>query len=175
MKPLLMALFIFTLSACGSASLDEHKGTVPELKLEEFFQGKLKAYGMVLSRSGDLQRRFEVDLQADWQGDKGEIKEWFVFDDGEKSTRIWQLEKVADNQYQGQAGDVIGIATGRTQGSALYWEYVMTIPVDGETYEISLDDWMFLLDDRRLFNKTEMSKWGVKVGEIILYIEKISD
>ncbi|WP_146447212.1 DUF3833 family protein, partial [Vibrio cyclitrophicus] len=38
---------------------------------------------------------------------------------------------------------------------------------------VVLDDWMFLMDEKRLFNKTEMSKFGFKVGEVILYIEKI--
>ncbi|PTP47442.1 DUF3833 family protein, partial [Vibrio splendidus] len=51
--------------------------------------------------------------------------------------------------------------------------YDLEIEVDGSTYEVVLDDWMFLMDDKRLFNKTEMSKFGFKVGEVILYIEKI--
>ncbi len=173
MRKLVLFSIILMLTACGSASLNEHKGTTPELKLEQFFDGELKAYGMVLDRSGNLLRRFDVKLLASWQGNKGKIKEWFEFDDGEKSTRIWQLEKTSENQYKGTAGDVIGIATGETQGSALYWRYDLEIPVDGTTYQITLDDWMFLIDEKRLFNKTNMTKWGFNVGEVILYIEKI--
>jgi hypothetical protein len=159
--------------ACSSPNLDKHIGSLPELKLETFFQGELLAYGMVLDRSGNLLRRFNVKMLADWQGNKGEIKEWFEFDDGEKSIRIWQLEKIADNEYLGQAADVIGTAKGRTQGSALYWQYDLEIEVEGETYTVTLDDWMFLMDQNRLFNKTEMTKFGFKVGEILIYIEKI--
>lgn len=173
MKILTLFSFVLLLTACGSASLKEHTNTTPELKLEQFFDGELKAYGMVLDRSGNLLRRFEVKLLASWQGDEGEIKEWFVFDDGEKSTRIWQLKNLGNNQYQGTAGDVVGIANGKTEGSALYWKYDLEIPVDGTIYEITLDDWMFLIDEKRLFNKTNMSKWGFNVGEVILYIEKI--
>ncbi|MDB1125596.1 DUF3833 domain-containing protein [Vibrio algarum] len=173
MKILALFSFVLLLTACGSASLKEHTNTTPELKLEQFFDGELKAYGMVLDRSGNLLRRFEVKLLASWQGDEGEIKEWFVFDDGEKSTRVWQLKNLGNNQYQGTAGDVVGIANGKTEGSALYWKYDLEIPVDGTIYEITLDDWMFLIDEKRLFNKTNMSKWGFNVGEVILYIEKI--
>ena len=96
-----------------------------------------------------------------------------TFFHGEKSIRIWQLEKIADNEYLGQAADVIGTAKGRTQGSALYWQYDLEIEVEGETYTVTLDDWMFLMDQNRLFNKTEMTKFGFKVGEILIYIEKI--
>jgi hypothetical protein len=173
MNKIMLLSFLLLLSACGSAGLDDYKNTSPELKLEQFFDGKLKAYGMVFDRSGLLLRRFEVDLLASWDGDNGEIKEWFVFDDGEKTTRIWQLVREANNTYTGTASDIVGVATGRTQGSALFWQYQMNIEVDGSTYQISLDDWMYLLDDKRLFNKTDMTKFGFKVGEIILYIEKI--
>lgn len=173
MRALALSCLFLLISACSTPSLDKHQGTTPELKLESFFQGELKAYGMVLDRSGNLLRRFEADLVADWQGNSGEIKEWFEFDDGEKTTRIWQLQKTADNQYQGQAGDVVGIASGRTAGSALYWQYELEIEVDGKEYVVTLDDWMFLLDQKRLFNRTDMSKFGFKVGEIILFIEKL--
>ncbi len=173
MKILTIFSLVLLLTACGSASLEEHKNTTPELKLEQFFDGELKAYGMVLDRSGNLLRRFNVKLLASWQGDEGEIKEWFEFDDGETSTRIWQLKKIGDNQYQGTAGDVVGIANGKTEGAALYWEYELEIPVDGTVYEVTLDDWMFMIDEKRLFNKTDMSKWGFHVGEVILYIEKL--
>ncbi|MCW8336297.1 DUF3833 family protein, partial [Vibrio paucivorans] len=77
------------------------------------------------------------------------------------------------NTFQGQAEDVIGIAKGESSGSALYWRYQLEVPVDDTIYHITLDDWMFLFDDKRLFNKTEMTKFGFKVGEIILYIEKL--
>ncbi|MDV7104909.1 DUF3833 domain-containing protein [Vibrio sp. TH_r3] len=173
MKKFILLTFVLLLTACGNASLDEHKNTSPELKLEQFFNGELKAYGMLLDRSGNLTRRFEVKLLASWQGNKGEIKEWFEFDDGEKTTRTWRIEKLAENQYQGTAGDVVGIAQGTTEGSALYWQYDLNIPVDDEVYKIRLDDWMFLIDQNRLFNKTKLSKWGFDVGELILYIEKI--
>lgn len=173
MKKFLFITLVFMLTACGNAGLDSYKGTTPALKLDQFFNGELKAYGMVLDRSGNLLRRFEVKLIAMWQGDSGEIKEWFEFDDGERSTRVWHLKKMNDNTYQGTAGDVVGIAQGKTEGSALYWKYDLEIPVDGSIYQVTLDDWMFLIDEKRLFNKTDMSKWGFHVGEVILYIEKL--
>ncbi|WP_375749030.1 DUF3833 domain-containing protein [Vibrio sp. HN007] len=173
MKQLVVFCLTLILTACGSASLDEHGSTTPDLKLEEFFSGELKAYGMVQDRSGNLLRRFEVDLLGSWEGNKGKLEEWFRFDDGEKSTRTWYLEKTEDNNYQGYADDVIGVAKGQTSGSALYWTYELEIEVDGSLYEVTLDDWMFLIDENRLFNVTEMTKFGFKVGTLTLYIERV--
>jgi len=174
MKKWLIACAVLMLTACGGASLTAHKGTEPELKLEQFFDGELRAYGMVLDRSGNLIRRFEAKLLGSWQGNSGKLEEWFEYDDGEKQTRVWYLEKLADNRYSGRADDVVGIASGTTEGSVLYWQYELQIPVDGTVYDIKLDDWMFLMDEKRLFNKTDMSKWGFHVGELVLFIEKVT-
>jgi len=168
-----LLLFFIGITSCSSPSIKDYKNTTPNLVLEDFFNGDLKAYGMVLDRNGKLTRRFSVDLKAEWQNNKGTINEWFLFDDGEKSTRIWQLTKQEDNTYIGTANDVIGTAKGKTSGSALYWQYQLNIVVDGSEYQVTLDDWMYLLDDKRLFNKTDIIKFGLKMGEIILYIEKI--
>ncbi|MGB2517319.1 MAG: DUF3833 family protein, partial [Pseudomonadales bacterium] len=37
----------------------------------------------------------------------------------------------------------------------------------------NLDDWMYQLNDSRIINRTIMTKWGFKVGEITLIIEKL--
>jgi hypothetical protein len=171
MKITMLFLFI-CLTACSSPQITDYKETTPDLVLEEFFNGNLSAYGMVLDRNGKLARRFSVVLEAQWNGNKGTINEWFDFDDGEKSTRVWQLTKEDKNTYSGTAGDVVGTAKGQTSGSALYWKYDLLIKIDGTEYQVTLDDWMYLIDDNRLFNKTNIIKYGLKVGEIIIYIEK---
>lgn len=161
------------LTSCSSPSLQDYQNTTPDLVLEDFFNGNLVAYGMVLDQSGKLTRRFSVKLEANWVGNQGTINEWFVFDDGEKSIRTWQLTKQVNNQYTGTANDVVGVARGETKGSALYWQYDLLIMVDGTQYQVTLDDWMYLIDNKRLFNKTDILKFGFKVGEVILYIEKL--
>ncbi|WP_047047769.1 DUF3833 domain-containing protein [Vibrio mexicanus] len=174
MRWIYAALLSVTLLGCGTHSIEQYEGTTPALTLEQFFDGELKAYGLVLDRNGGLMRRFEVDLVADWDGNKGLIKEWFIFDDGEKTTRVWELTKTSDNTYEGTAGDVVGTAEGTINGSALYWKYELQVPVGDTIYDLTLDDWMFLFDEQRLFNKTDMTKYGFKVGEIILFIEKVN-
>ncbi|WP_392339274.1 DUF3833 domain-containing protein [Moritella marina] len=162
------------IASCSSPTLDDYQQTTPVFAFDSFFDGDLIAYGIVFNRNGNMTRRFHVELSASWQGEQGTIKEWFTFDDGEKSTRIWNITKKSANLYEGTASDVIGIAKGRTQGAALHWQYELMINVDGSDYEVALDDWMYLLDEKRLFNKTDIVKFGVKVGEINLVIEKIN-
>jgi hypothetical protein len=44
--------------------------------------------------------------------------------------------------------------------------------VSGRTWDIDFDDWMFRIDERTVLNKAVMSKFGVRVGEIVLSFHK---
>lgn len=66
----------------------------------------------------------------------------------------------------------MGPATGKTQDFALNWQYTVALPVDGKVWDIRFNDWMYLLNNGRLIHRAEMTKWGVKVGEVILWIER---
>jgi hypothetical protein len=101
---------IIMLSSCSSSQLESYKDTQPQLKLEEYFNGPLKAWGMVQGRTGKVNRRFEVDMVGQWQGDTGKLHEKFHFYDGERMERTWTIRKLADGTYEGTAGDVIGKA-----------------------------------------------------------------
>ncbi len=40
--------------------------------------------------------------------------------------------------------------------------------MDGRTWHVQMDDWMYLMDGDVMLNKTTMSKFGVKLGEVTL-------
>lgn len=171
-RVIVMALIPF-LSAC-STSLDDYRGTQPELDLKQFFNGHLEAYGIVQDYKGKVARRFRADILGSWEGEQGLLDEQFIFDDGEEQHRCWQLERMG-TRYQGTAGDVVGMAEGEVAGNTLNWQYILAVPVNGKTWNLKLNDWMFLVDENNLINRASMYKFGLEVGEITLYIRKISD
>ncbi|MDF2182832.1 DUF3833 domain-containing protein [Neptuniibacter sp. CAU 1671] len=168
-----VAFLVVLLSGCAS-NIEEYNGTEPALVLSEFFSGHLEAHGIVQDGSGKVVRRFKADLLGHWQGDQGVLDEQFLFADGEEQARCWQLDRKG-NQYTGRAGDVVGTAQGQVAGNALHWNYQLEVPVEGKVWVLTLDDWMYLLDQEYLINRTGMYKFGFKVGEITLFIRKISD
>jgi hypothetical protein len=174
MNKLLIAIGLIVLTACSSQSLTDYASNKPELRLETFFNGKLKAYGLVKDRSGTVTRSFVVDLVGTWDNNKGELVEDFVYNDGEKSQRIWYLEKVGNDTYLGTASDVVGTAKGKVSGNALHWQYQLVIDYDGADLEITLDDWMYLVDNDNLINTTKLYKFGFEVGEVVLSIHKLN-
>ncbi len=159
------------LAGC-SATMEDYQGETPVLHLDKFFNGQLEAYGMVQDFRGRVVRRFRAEIQASWRGEEGVLDEQFFFDDGEQQSRCWRLSK-SGNHYRGTAGDVIGEAVGMTEGNALNWRYTLAVPVNGKIRHLQLNDWLYLLDDDHLINRATMSKFGIPVGEITLYIHRV--
>jgi len=44
--------------------------------------------------------------------------------------------------------------------------------VDGRTWNVEFDDWMYLIDERVMLNRATMSKFGVRLGEVLLSFAK---
>jgi hypothetical protein len=113
-----------------------------------------------------------VELEGTWQDDVGLLAEKFYFNDGEVSYRDWHLTRKDKTQYSGRADDVIGVAVGEQSGFALQWEYQLSVNVNDTDYVFTLDDWMYRIDEYRMFNRTDMKKFGVTVAEITIFFDK---
>ncbi len=160
-------------AATGCATrIDDYVGETPAFAMETFFSGDLRAWGVFQDRNGKVVRRFTVDMTGRWDGDTGVLEEDFVFADGETDRRVWTFRKTGPDTYSGTADDVVGEATGVVAGNALRWEYQLRLPVDDKVYTVTFDDWMYLLDENRMVNRSVMKKFGVRLGEVILFFEK---
>ncbi len=164
------ALFLVS---CSAPKVEHYNSSNPEFDFKAFFSGDLKAYGVVQDYKGELTRKLVVFMNARWEGNEGVIEEDFVYDDGETQKRIWYVTLNDDNSLVGRADDVLGIATGKSAGSVFHWNYNVALPYDGSTLEVNFDDWMYLVTQSRLINRTAIVKFGVEVGEVTLVIEKI--
>ena len=142
------------------------------LDLRQYFNGTLDAYGIFTDRSGAVVKRFTVVMRCTWNGDEGVLDEDFIYSDGTTQKRIWRLKHLGNGRYSGRADDVVGEAIGETQGNAFRWGYTLALPVDGKVWEVQFDDWMYLMDDRVMLNKAEMSKFGIRLGEVTLSFVK---
>lgn len=172
MKQLLIILSSLALIACSSQNLSDYEQTTPTFDVKTFFDGPLQAKGIVMDRSGKVTRRFSVELMGTWEGNKGTLAEWFVFDDGEKTERTWVIDKLANGRYIGTAGDIVGEAKGESSGFALRWDYQLDLKVDESIYRVTFDDWLYQIDDQVVINRSYIKKWGITVGEVILVISK---
>jgi hypothetical protein len=171
-KATLVVFALTVISACSSVTIDEYADNKPLLVPEKFFDGQLSAHGIVKDRGGQVIRYFSAKIKADWVDGIGTLDESFVFDDGEQQTRVWKLKPQPDGSYVATAGDVIGEGKMKAAGNSLFLDYVLRIPYGDGTIDLRIDDRMYLVSERVLLNESVMTKWGFKVGQITLVIEK---
>ncbi|MFP3343531.1 DUF3833 domain-containing protein [Halomonas sp. SIMBA_159] len=169
--PLLSTLFL--LAGCANVSVEEYANTTPKLDIADYFVGQTRAWGMVQDYSGEVQRRFTVDITGTYEGDTLTLDEAFVFADGETDQRVWKFERVDEHHWIGTANDVEGQVDARQYGHAFHMRYPLDIEVSGRTLSFTMDDWMYLQPDGRLINRTEMRKFGLALGEITLVFEQV--
>lgn len=163
---------LIMLSGCAAKNLDYYQGTTPVADIKEYFNGPVKAWGIVQDWRGRVTRRFDVSMVGEWQGDVGTLTEDFNYYDGKTQQRVWTIRKLADGSYEGTASDIIGKATGNTEGSAVRWDYVMDLPVDDTSYRIRFDDWMWVMNDGVLINRSYLKKFGITVSELTIFMQK---
>ena len=163
----------FLLAGCASVKVEEYANTTPRLDIAEYFTGQTRAWGMVQDYSGEVQRRFTVDITGTFEGDTLTLDESFVFADGETDQRVWEFERVDEHHWVGTANDVDGQVDARQYGHTFHMRYPLDIDVGGRTLSFTMDDWMYLQPDGRLINRTAMRKFGLTLGEITLVFEQV--
>jgi hypothetical protein len=167
-----LLLLLATLTGCNTMKPEQFANAEPKLRVEEFFLGKTRGWGIFEDRFANLRRQFVVDIDGSWQGDVFVMEEHFRYSDGETEERVWRITKDGADGYKGRAGDVIGEAKGIVSGNALNWRYEMDLKVGDGTWRVSFDDWMFLQPDGVLMNRARVSKWGIAVGEATLVFQR---
>jgi hypothetical protein len=171
-RKIFIAVAALLLASCAAVTPQDYAAEKPKLDLREYFNGKVDAWGIVQDRSGKVLKRMTVEMTCTWNGDVGTLDERFTYADGSKETRVWTIRKDGD-RYTGTAADVVGEAAGVAAGNTLRWNYVLSAKrEDGSTVNLDMDDWMWLVDDRTLVNKTAFSKFGITFGEVTIFFRK---
>ena len=170
----LFTSILITLLLTGCSSMKSHNFTEsqPKLSLFDYFKGNTSAWGIFEDRFGNIRRQFQVNIDGTIEGDELILDEQFLYSDGEKDQRVWRIRKTGDQVFEGKAEDVIGTAKGVVQGNALHWEYDLNLKIGKSFYKVHFDDWMFLQPGGVLINKASVSKFGVNIGNVILFFKK---
>lgn len=147
-------------------------GGTPSLRLERYFVGRAKAWGLFQDRFGRVRRRFDVDVEGRLDGETLILVEDFAYDDGERERRTWRIEATEADSYRGQAEGIIGQAAGRIDGNALTWSYDFALPLGQRTLKVRFEDQMFLQDDDILMCLSKVTKFGLRLGDVTMVFRK---
>ena len=168
----LIPFLVLALWGCSGMHISEFAEREPRLVIEEYFDGRVYAWGIFEDRFGRLRREFQVEIDGHWNGQELVLDEHFLYSDGETERRIWHIRPLGDGRYLGRADDIMGQAEGELRGNALNWRYQMDLKVGDGSWRVSFDDWMFLQPGGVMVNRATVRKWGVELGQVTLFFSR---
>ena len=170
-KKISLSIICIFLIGC-TKNLDNFSNVEPKFNLFNYFKGQTEAWGIFEDRFGNIKKQFKVNITGTLEGNYLRLNEEFMYKDGKNESRIWNIKKINEYNYQGTANDIEGVAKGKSKGNALNWKYHMNIKVKEKNILVHFDDWMYLQENNILINKAKVTKWGFKVGEVLLFFSK---
>lgn len=174
MKNLILILTtIILFIGCTNMKIEDFDNKKPEFIPQEYFKGKLRAYGLVKDRSGNITRTFKGEMIGSWDRNGiGTLEEFFVYDNGEEMKRTWTLKPNGNKKFIAIADDIVGESPMIANGNTVMLDYVMRVPYNNSTIDLSVQDWLHLQDDGVIINHSKMKKFGFVVGELVITIIK---
>ncbi len=157
---------------CGGLRLEDSAGDSPRFDPFSYFAGQTRAWGIVQDWRGRVVRRFDVDIEGSLENGELRLDEEFRYADGERSTRQWRIQADENGRLSGTADDIVGTAAGDLAGNAMRWRYPMDLEVGGRSHRVHFDDWLWQLDQDVLVNRSYIRKFGLKVAEVTIFMQK---
>jgi hypothetical protein len=139
----------------------------PDFDIREHLNGPMLCEGVIYGPTGRVSSRFVAEFFAEWDGDKGTMRETFRYDSGVTQEREWRLEVTETGRIRADADDLVGVGRGRQVGSSVKLDYNIRLPESAGGHVLSVVDWMYLLENGVIMNRSQFRKFGIKVAELV--------
>ena len=146
---------------------EDYGGKAPAFDIRKHLSGALLCEGLFYGPRGRVTSRFIARFEGAWDGRTGTLAESFQYDTGNRQERKWHLTMGEEGHFTATADDIIGTATGRQMGAAVSMKYRIRLPEEAGGHVLTVTDWLYLMENGHIFNRSEMRKFGIKVAELI--------
>lgn len=138
-----------------------------QIDVRTHLNGPIECEGVIYGPLGRVTSRFVGDFVAEWDGNKGIMREEFRYDSGTVQNREWHLTLGNDGSIKAEAPDVVGTGTGSQLGSAVLLNYRIKLPDEAGGHVLDTVDWMYLAPNGTIVNRSQFRKFGFKVAELV--------
>lgn len=150
-----------------SQSPAEFTGKGPVLDPRRHLSGPILCEGVIYGPTGRVVSRFVADMVGTWNGNTGTLRETFRYDSGSVQERCWTLRLGNDGRIVATAPDVVGDGGGVVEGPAVEMRYRIRLPESGGGHVLDVVDWMYLMENGTIMNRSQFTKFGVTVAELV--------
>ena len=149
--------------------------TGPAFDLRTHLGGAMISEGVIFGPDGRVSVRFVARMTGTFQGETGTLAESFRYADGDTQDRIWTLKLGGGGRFTATAPDIVGTAHGQQSGATARMRYRLRLTEAAGGHVLDVTDWMYLMENGSIMNKSEMRKFGLKVAELIATIRPLTN
>ncbi|MEO8715235.1 MAG: DUF3833 family protein [Acetobacteraceae bacterium] len=165
-----LALLVVLCGCSDPLPVGSFAGTGPEFDPVRFFTGHTASWGVLENRDGAPSQLVRTDCMGEPDGPGGlHMIQHLTFSDGKAQTRDWHLRRTGPHRFEGTANDMVGTTVGETAGPAFHWRWTLA----GDLLQnVTLDQWMYLMPNGAMVNRTTVSKLGFILAEVTEQFER---
>jgi len=164
---LLVNAGITHIASFKAQSPQDYAGQTPTFDIREVLNGEMITEGIIYNPMGKANTRFVATMQAGWDGDSGSMTEHFTYASGREQERAWAFQMGENGYFTATAPDIIGVAEGQQMGATVRLTYRIKLPEDAGGHVLDVVDWMYLLENGSVMNRSQFRKFGIKVAELV--------
>lgn len=171
---LMLGLFVLHARNFGfrAQTPGDYAGRGPRFDMRQHLNGPILCEGVIYGPTGRVSSRFVADVEARWDGNVGVMKERFHYDSGAVQDREWTLTLGNDGSVKATAPDVVGTGYGWAEGAGVQLNYRIKLTDEAGGHVLSVVDWMYLMENGTIMNRSQFTKFGVKVAELVATMRK---
>jgi hypothetical protein len=149
---------------------EHYADTVPAIDIRRHLSGPLTCEGVIYGPTGRVTSRFVAEMRGEWEGARGRLAEHFRYAGGNEQFREWRLSLDAGGAIKAEADDVAGAGRGWQKGAAVLLRYRIRLPDHAGGWTLDVTDWMYLMENGAIINRSQFRKFGIKVAELVATI-----
>lgn len=139
----------------------------PAFDMRRHLSGPILCEGVLYGPLGRVASRFVADMEGTWTGNQGVLAERFRYDSGLEQNRQWRLKLGNDGSIIAEADDIVGQGEGRVDGAGVMMRYRIRLDPAAGGHVLDVTDWMYVMENGTIMNRSQFYKWGIKVAELI--------
>ncbi len=172
MRSFVLVLSLIATAGCSSMQPQDFSAVMPRFSPEQYFLGDTKGQGVFYGRSDNVELRFTALFHGEWDGKAVTLHEDINYDSGKKENRTYTFTKISENKYYLTCGECVGKGTLESFGNTLKWTYSIKQKIDDSVWTFDLENWMFLQQDGLVLTREYVKKFGLRVGQVFMGIQK---
>ena len=155
------------LPACERTSPPALGGNGPAFDPVAFFDGHIQSWGVMEKRSGAPTGWVVTDCEGHADGpDRLRMVQHLSFQNAPAQERTWTLWRTGSHHFEATANDMVGSATGETDGRTFHWRWILASSPGERLFNVTVDQWMYRIDNRSAMIRTTISKLGIILAEV---------